>query len=112
MRYTIAMTELLNSLDLNCQVLFGHYLDKYFTDLEEPEFKSFELSKIWYLLLVDGLLEEIRMRGTYQRLAFVQLKKLVDYNSACYTNPNTKYRTIKSILKTRVRKDTYREEHK
>lgn len=108
MKYTAAMNELLGSLNLNCQTLYGHYLDKYFTDLEEPEFTSYELSKIWYLLLVDGLIEEIRERGTYRRLALVQLRRLVDYNSAYYINNTVKLRSIRAIAAHRSKKNAER----
>ena len=57
---------------------------KRYDTLEEPEFKDYQLAKIWHYLIVSGLTHEITNRGTHHKLAKQQLAKILNVNIAHY----------------------------
>lgn len=105
MIYTRAMIETLNRLDLPTRALLMYYLDKYYKDFEEPEFASYELSKAWYLLLTDGLCEEIRTNASHTVQALDRLKQLIDINSAWYLPHYQNEPKLKTIVAGTVFKE-------
>ena len=84
MLYSQAMNNMLRELGDEYTALFSYYLDNYYETLEEPIFASTDLRKIWYLLLTDGLLQEIKLKGKHKDLAKLMLRKLVVHNSNWY----------------------------
>lgn len=114
MIYTREMISTLDRLDVSTRALMVYYLDKYYTDYEEPIFRSMELSKIWYLLLVDGLAEEIRTGASHTAQALNRLKLLIEVNSAYYLphGYEVKLKTIAVGMEERAKAKQAREEAK
>lgn len=96
MYYTKSMCDLLRSLGEDATAYFSHYLDNYFYKYEEPDFSysSYDLKRIWFELLVDGLCAEIRRNGKNRKAAMIQLRKLLNYNSKWYENKNFVLKTV------------------
>ena len=84
MYYTKSMVDLLRNIGEEGTQVFCHYLDNYYDTLEEPEFKDYQLAKIWHYLIVSGLTHEITNRGTHHKLAKQQLAKILNVNIAHY----------------------------
>ena len=85
MYYTKAMIDTLRSLDSPEAIeLLSYYLDNYFINYEEPQFSSAELKKVWYLLLIDGLIAEAKRGGSNRRSAMIMLKEMLNINSVIY----------------------------
>ena len=100
MRYTSAMNKLLSNLGYEVEVLLRYYLDNYFETFEEPAFKNVSIRRLWFLLLIDGLCEEIRKEGDHNKIAKLQLRKLIIYNAKWFEHialglPETEIKTIK-----------------
>lgn len=116
MIYSDKMKEILFCIPKEAELLFRHYLDHYFENYEEPVFNSYELKKIWYVLLYEGLLAEIANETKNYMRALKRFTLLVDHNSASYNKEKSEntyymYKTIKEAEKIKERNRKYQNKH-
>ena len=116
MIYSDKMNELLFYIPKEAELLFRYYLDHYFENYEEPEFDSYELKKLWYVLLYEGLLSEIANKTKNYTRALKRFTLLVDHNSASYNKEKSEntyyvYKTIKEAEEIKERNRKYQKKH-
>ena len=107
MRYSKAMENALMSQEDEVRKLMTYYLNKYLDDLEEPEFKSTDLKRLWMQLLLCGLVETMRQNDKKSALALNQLKKLINCNAQWFENKalNKTEAVIKTIKTAEMQKE-------
>lgn len=86
MIYTEAMKDYLRAQDEEVSTLMTYYLDNFLKTRRHPKFDTQELRKVWFLLITDGLLNEVRLRTKNWAIAKNELIKILDKNSAFYRN--------------------------
>lgn len=113
MFYTKPMIDMLRVLGEECTVFYSYYLDRYFDTLEDPDFDFYDketgvirkifnfsnMNEYWVMLLICGLKAEIDREGEHKRIAFEQLRKLIEFNTP-YFYHKIKGDGAKCVLKT------------